>query len=350
MEHPWAELTTQIKQWSNALGFSNTGICGIDLSHAEQQYLHWLRRGFHGEMSYMQRHGTKRTRPAELVPATIRVISVRMDYLPESIAASIDSLADSSIGYISRYALGRDYHKLIRGRLQQLAARINARIAPLGYRAFCDSAPVLEKPLAAKAGIGWVGKHSNLLNREAGSCFFLGELYVNIPLIEDQPIASHCGSCSKCIDVCPTNAIVQPFQVDARRCISYLTIELKSSIPVKFRKAIGNRIYGCDDCQLCCPWNQYASITAEPDFQIRHPLHDRSLTALFGWDESEFLKNTEGSAIRRIGYLRWLRNIAIALGNAARSTEVIAALQARSNHPSAMLREHVNWALQQHAA
>ena len=320
----------------------------IDLSKEEQQLKDWLANGFHGEMDYMQRHGSKRSRPEELIPGTVRVICVRMDYLPETIHDANIALHDTECGYVSRYALGRDYHKTMRKRLQKLAKRINEQYADLGYRAFCDSAPVMEKALAAKSGQGWLGKHTNIINKDAGSWFFLGELYLNIPLVVDKPVSNHCGSCHACIDVCPTNAIIAPYQLDARRCISYLTIELQGSIPVAFRKDIGNRIYGCDDCQLVCPWNKYAKVTAEKDFTIRHPLHNQSLVTLFSWEEQVFLQNTEGSAIRRIGYIRWLRNIAVALGNAPTSAAVIQSLQSRLNHTSELVREHVNWALEQH--
>jgi epoxyqueuosine reductase len=271
-----------------------------------------------------------------------------MDYLPESMSDCQQTLERAQTGYISRYALGRDYHKIIRRRLQKLAVKITAEAGAMGYRAFCDSAPVMEKPLAEKAGLGWIGKHTNLLNRDAGSWFFLGELYVDLPLDKDTKVSSHCGSCSACIDICPTAAIVAPYQLDARRCISYLTIELQGAIPVEFRKNIGNRIYGCDDCQLVCPWNRYATISVEQDFKIRHPLHNTNLITLFSWDESTFLRHTEGSAIRRIGHVLWLRNIAIALGNAPTSAEVVTALRTRQKHHSAVVREHVEWALLQH--
>lgn len=298
----------------------------------------------------MEHHRTKRTRPAELVPGTIRVITVSMSYLPESMEQCLDALKDSETGYISRYALGRDYHKVVRKRLQRLADRINIEVGEFGYRAFCDSAPVMEKALAESAGIGWLGKHTNILNRAEGSWFFLGEIYVDIPLEIDAPVSAHCGSCTACIEICPTRAIVKPYELDARKCISYLTIELQGTIPVQYRKDIGNRIYGCDDCQLICPWNRYARLAIEPDFAIRLPLHNRSLIALFGWTEQTFLSETEGSAIRRIGYTRWLRNIAVALGNATTSEDIIGALQSRACHPSELVREHVQWALEQHSS
>ncbi|AOV16543.1 tRNA epoxyqueuosine(34) reductase QueG [Acidihalobacter aeolianus] len=343
-----ARLAAEIKLWGRELGFGAVGIADIDLSDAEVRLLEWLARGFHGDMDYMARHGRKRSRPDELVPGTIRVISVRMDYLPPDSADPETVLNVPTAGYVSRYALGRDYHKVLRRRLQQLAERIQARIGPFGYRAFTDSAPVLEKPLAQKAGIGWVGKHTNLLAREAGSWFFLGELYTDLPLPTDWPVASHCGTCRACIDVCPTQAIVAPYRLDARRCISYLTIELKGAIPEDLRPLIGNRIYGCDDCQLVCPWNRYAQASAEADFAVRHDLDAPRLIELFAWSEAEFLARTEGSAIRRIGHERWLRNIAVALGNAPRSAGIAEALRRRADHPSAMVREHVAWALMNH--
>ena len=275
----------------------------------------------------MEQHGTRRTRPAELVPGTLRVISVRMDYLPGSAAPADAVLHNPELGMISRYALGRDYHKVVRTRLQKLADQISARVGPFGYRAFTDSAPVLEKALAEKAGLGWIGKHTNLITRNAGSWFFLGELYTDLPLPVDAPASNHCGTCQACIDICPTQAIVAPYQLDARRCISYLTIELRGSIPVELRPLIGNRIYGCDDCQMVCPWNKFAQPTQEPDFAPRHGLDAPKLVELFAWSEEEFLKKTEGSAIRRIGYECWLRNIAVALGNAPRSDVVTACAQ-----------------------
>lgn len=342
------KLTADIKSWSLELGFTQVGISDIDLSDAERSFLTWLEKGFHGEMDYMEKHGSKRSRPSELIPGTVRVISTAIDYLPEAVSDSFTALSRSELGYISRYALGRDYHKVVRKKLQKLALKINAEINDFGFRAFCDSAPVLEKPLAHRAGLGWVGKHTNLLNRTDGSYFFLGELYINLPLPVDTPVTGHCGSCTACIAACPTNAIVAPFQLDARKCVSYLTIELHGSIPEQYRKPMGNRIYGCDDCQLVCPWNKYAKIAAEPDFAIRYPLHNKSLSTLFLWDEQKFLKSTEGSAIRRIGYIRWLRNIAVALGNAPYSQEVVQALESRREHTSELVREHVRWALAEH--
>lgn len=344
-------LNPQIKQWAAELGFQACGITGIEPPEAEARYLDWLAHGYHGDMDYMARHGSKRSRPAELEPGTLRVISVRMDYLPPDLPDAWAQLADPLSASVSRYALGRDYHKLMRQRLQRLAERIEAQIGPFPYRAFADSAPVLEKPLAREAGLGWQGKHSNLIAQDAGSWFFLGELYVGLELPTDSPIDNHCGSCQACIDVCPTQAIVAPYQVDARLCISYLTIELHGPIPEALRAPIGNRIYGCDDCQLICPWNKFASPTAESDFHPRNGLDQASLIDLFAWDEDRFLRRTEGSAIRRIGHERWLRNIAVALGNARRAQpqneNVREALQARRTHPSSLVREHVEWALNQ---
>lgn len=341
-----AALVTAIKDWGNELGFQRVGVSGIDLAQHETWLLAWLAAGFYGEMTYMARHGVKRSRPAELVPETVRVISARMDYLPPMAAEPWSVLRCPELGYISRYALGRDYHKVMRQRLQRLADRIAAVVGPFGYRVFTDSAPVLEKALAAQAGLGWIGKHSNLLDRSAGSWFFLGEIYVDLPLPPDEPVTAHCGRCVACLDICPTQAIVAPYQVDARRCISYHTIELQGSIPLAFRPAIGNRIYGCDDCQLVCPWNRFAQVAAEANFRTRHRLDAPDLLELFAWDEPEFLRRTEGSAIRRLGHERWLRNIAVALGNAPQSPAVIVALQARLAHSSALVREHVVWALE----
>ena len=340
----FTELAATIKRWGRELGFQKTGIAGIDLPADEQRLLDWLAAGRHGEMGYMQRHGARRSRPAELVPGTLRVITARMDYWPES--ASPDAvLADGTLGYVSRYALGRDYHKVLRSRLAKLAARLAAEVGAAGYRAFTDSAPILEKALARDAGLGWIGKHTNLLDRHDGSWFFLGEILTDLPLPVDAPVTPHCGSCTACIDVCPTRAIVAPYELDARRCISYLTIELDGPIPEEFRAALGNRIYGCDDCQLVCPWNRYAKQSAEPDFRARHGLDAAALVDLFRWTEAQFLERTEGSAIRRIGHERWLRNIAVALGNAPPSGEVMTALESRRDHGSAVVREHVGWAL-----
>ena len=348
VERDMSKLKLDIQGWTSELGFQQMGVSDIDLEKHEEFLNQWLAKGFHGEMSYMERHGSMRSRPPELHPGTIRVISVRMDYLPETATEVEELLQQPSKGVISRYALGRDYHKLMRKRLQALAKKIEQHIGPFGYRVFVDSAPVMEKALAEKAGLGWIGKHSNLINKTAGSWFFLGELYTDLPLEIDQPGSEHCGACVKCMDVCPTQAIVAPFKVDARRCISYLTIELRSSIPVEFRKAMGNRIYGCDDCQMVCPWNRFAQHTEEGDFAPRHGLDTPELIELFEWTEAEFLKRTEGSAIRRIGYDCWLRNIAIALGNAPKSDAVIMTLQSRLENCSEMVREHVLWALKQH--
>ena len=341
-----AQLAEQIKTWGKALGFQQVGISDVNLDKDEQRLHDCLANGLHGDMDYMAKHGTKRTRPAELEPGTQRVISVRMDYLPDAydMQANLD---ESQRAYVSRYALGRDYHKLMRNRLQKLANQISNEIGEFGYRAFVDSAPVLEKAIATKAGLGWVGKHSNLINSEAGSWFFLGELYTDLALPVDAATTEHCGTCTSCMDVCPTQAIIEPYIVDAQRCISYLTIELHGPIPLELRPLIGNRIYGCDDCQLVCPWNRFAELTPEQDFQPRHQLDDIGLVEAFSWDEETFLRNTEGSAIRRIGHERWLRNIAVALGNAAKSADIIEALQARDDHPSALIREHVEWALAQ---
>lgn len=347
--HDMTALALQIKQWGLGLGFQQVGIADTHLPEAEAYLNHWLDNNFHGEMDYMWRHGSKRSRPELLNPGTTRIISVRMDYLPETSSTMDRALADTSSAYISRYALGRDYHKLMRNRLQKLADTIQEHYGSFGYRAFVDSAPVLEKALAEKAGLGWIGKHSNLINRRAGSWFFLGELFTDLPLPIDDKASSHCGDCNACLDICPTQAIVSPYQVDARRCISYLTIELKGSIPEQLRPLIGNRIYGCDDCQIICPWNKFAKLTGEKDFNPRHRLNTRQLVEVFAWDEDVFLSKTEGSAIRRIGHERWLRNIAVALGNAPLSLIVTQALKTRLNHSSEMVREHVMWALNRHS-
>ncbi len=342
-------LANDIKTWSAELGFAAAGIAGIDLSADESHFLDWLARGFHGEMHYMQRHGTRRSRPTDLLPGTVSCISVRMDYWPRDAAAAAEVLADPNAAYVSRYALGRDYHKVMRQRLQKLAERIEAAVGPFGHRVFTDSAPVLEKALARDAGLGWIGKHTNLIDRSSGSYFFLGEIYVDLALPPSEGASAHCGSCTACIPACPTGAIVAPYRLDARRCISYLTIELKGVIPSDLRPLLGNRIYGCDDCQLVCPWNKFARPSAEEAFAPRHGLDRAELTQLFAWDEAQFLRNTEGSAIRRIGHESWLRNIAVALGNAPGSAEVIAALRLREQHPSAIVREHVRWALERQA-
>jgi len=342
------ELTTRIRRWGRELGFQQLGFSDVDLAEHETRLLDWLALGFHGTMDYMHRHGTLRSRPQELHPGTIRVISVRMNYLPGS-AYDINSLLEEpGKGIVSRYALGRDYHKLMRKRLQTLAHKIEEHTGPMGYRVFVDSAPVLEKALAEKAGLGWIGKHSNLLNKQAGSWFFLGEIFTDLPLPANTAATNHCGDCTNCLDICPTQAIVAPYTVDARRCISYLTIEFHGSIPMELRPLMGNRIYGCDDCQLVCPWNRFAQGTGEADFNPRHGLDTPQLIELFRWTEEQFLRCTEGSAIRRTGYKNWLRNIALALGNAPFSEPVVKALKARETHPSGLVREHVGWALRQH--
>ena len=339
------QLATQIKSWGTALGFQAVGIAGVDLPQAEQRLLEWLAAGRHGAMDYMAKHGTKRTQPAQLVPGTLRVISARLDYQPPQARDSWEVMQDPQRAFISRYALGRDYHKLMRHRLQQLADRITQAIGPFQHRVYTDSAPVMEVELAQLAGLGWRGKHTLLLQREHGSWFFLGEIYAALDLPIDTPTDNHCGTCQACIDICPTRAIVAPYQVDARRCISYLTIELKGSIPEEFRPLLGNRIYGCDDCQLVCPWNKFAQATQETDFHPRQGLDDAALIDLFAWNESDFESKLQGSAIRRIGHAQWLRNIAVALGNAPTSASVVGALQTRSDHPSQLVREHVAWAL-----
>jgi epoxyqueuosine reductase len=335
----------QVQALAQDLGFTGVGVAAIDLESAGADLRDWLARGWHGSMDYMARHGSKRWRPAELVPGTVSVISVRMDYWPGGAADPLTVLGDPERAYVSRYALGRDYHKLMRPRLERLAQALTREFGAFGYRAFVDSAPVLEKPLARAAGLGWIGKHTNLIHREAGSWFFLGELYTDLPLSADAPVSDHCGSCTRCLSACPTGALPAPYRIDARRCISYLTIELDGPIPEELRALMGNRIYGCDDCQLVCPWNRYAHLAAEADFRARHGLDSASLVELFAWDEDEFLARTEGSAIRRIGHVRWLRNIAVALGNAPPSAAVRAALEARRAHPNPMVREHVEWAL-----
>ncbi len=342
-------LTADIKLWAGELGFQQTGITDTDLSPAEQYLSHWLNDGCHGEMEYMARHGNKRSRPAELEPGTRSIISVRLNYLPVDASASNDLLNEPVRAFVSRYALGRDYHKMMRNRLQRLAKRIEQAIGPFAYRAFVDSAPVMEKPIAEKAGLGWIGKHSNLINRRAGSWFFLGELYTNLPLAPDIPSGNHCGTCNACIEVCPTRAITAPYRVDARRCISYLTIELHGAIPEQLRPLMGNRIYGCDDCQLVCPWNRFAVPSRESDFAPRHGLDSASLIELFRWSEEEFLHKLQGSPIRRIGHDRWLRNIAVALGNAPHSVAICRELEKRRRHGSTLVNEHIEWALTQQA-
>ena len=342
-------LARQIKGWASDLGLSACAITDTDLGDHEAHLLNWLNDGFHGEMDYMHRHGTKRSRPDELEPGTVRIISVRLDYYPDAAANAETVLSDRDLAYVSRYALGRDYHKVLRKRLQKLADIITQQTGEFVYRAFTDSAPVLEKAIAEKAGLGWIGKHSNLLNDKTGSWFFLGELYTNLPLPVDPPqTTAHCGSCTACMEACPTNAIVAPYRVDARRCISYLTIELKGSIPVEFRQAMGNRIYGCDDCQLVCPFNKFSKPAKLDDFDPRHDLDASTLVQLFSWTRAEFEKRMEGSPIRRIGYTSWLRNIAVALGNANTNDDVITELQKRATDDNEILREHIAWALEQH--
>ena len=340
-------LSSSIKRWGRELGFQAVGIADADLSAAEPRLLEWLGRGWHGEMEYMARHGALRARPAELRPGTLRVISCRMDYLNGD-AQGIELEPEKA--NIARYARGRDYHKVLRDRLQKLCDRIAVEIGEFGYRVFTDSAPVMEVELAARAGLGWRGKHTLLLSRDAGSWFFLGEIYCDLALPVDEEVANSCGTCERCIEVCPTQAIRGPYQLDARRCISYLTIEHKSAIPEELRPLIGNRVYGCDDCQLVCPWNRFAKLSSENDFQTRNGLDRASLVELFGWTEAEFDSRLRGSPIRRIGYERWLRNLAVGLGNAPTSLQVIAALRSRADHPSALVREHVHWALSRHAS
>ena len=344
-----ARLRARLDVLARELGFDQVGVAGIELREDEAKLERWLAEGRHGGMDYMARHGTLRSRPDALVPGTLRVISLRMASLAPDAAEPTRILADGRKGYIARYALGRDYHKLLRGRIAALAARLMAEIGPFGYRAFVDSAPVMEKPLARNAGLGWIGKHTNLINERAGSFFMLGELFTDLPLEPDRPAADRCGSCSACLPACPTGAITAPYQLDARRCISYLTIEHHGPIPEALRPAIGNRIFGCDDCQLVCPWNKFARVAAEPDFRARHGLDAPDLVELFGWSEAEYLAKTEGSALRRLGFRRWLRNLAIALGNAPPSPAAAAALAARANDADAVVREHVGWALARQA-
>ncbi len=343
----YAALGVDIQRWGKELGFQQIGVAGIELAEDEAHLLNWLDAGHHGEMDYMARHGARRSRPADLQPGTVRVISARMDYAPPGIAEAWDVIGDGERAYISRYALGRDYHKLLRARLQKLADRISAVTGPFGYRVFTDSAPVLEKALARNAGLGWIGKHTLLLSRDAGSWFFLGEIYTDLPLPVDAPATAHCGTCTRCIEVCPTQAIIGPYKLDARRCISYLTIELRGSIPEELRPLIGNRVFGCDDCQLVCPWNKFSQSTAEADFTPRHGLEHASLAELFAWTEQDFDERTAGMAIRRTGYEGWLRNIAVALGNAPPTAAVIAALRSRVDDESTLVREHVAWALRE---
>ncbi|WP_447937349.1 tRNA epoxyqueuosine(34) reductase QueG [Thermomonas fusca] len=342
-------LAARIRALAHAAGFQRVGITGVELKQDEAHLLDWLGQQLYGSMEWMARHGALRARPAELLPGTIRVISVGLDYGKDPDAAWAN-LREHERAYVARYALGRDYHKLMRNRLQRLAEAVQAEIGPFGHRAFTDSAPVLERALARNAGLGWIGKHTCLIDRDGGSWFFLGELFVDIPLPVDPPATAHCGSCTRCIDICPTGAITAPYRLDARRCISYLTIEHEGSIDEELRPLMGNRIYGCDDCQLVCPWNKFAKRSDEPDFRARNDLDKASLAELFAWEEDEFLRRSEGSAIRRSGHERWLRNIAIALGNAPTTPEVLAALATRRHHPSPVVREHVEWALRRHGA
>ncbi len=343
-----SRLRAQIERAASAFGIDAIGISAIDLSEDEAHLERWIERGWHGQMHYMARHGRRRSRPADLLPGTLRVVSARMNYQAADARASFDVLADPEEAFISRYALGRDYHKVLRRALQRLADAIAELVGPHGYRVFVDSAPVLERALARNAGLGWIGKHTNLIARDAGSFFFLGEIYTDLPLPIDAPASAHCGSCTACIPACPTAAIVAPYQLDARRCISYLTIELDGPIPQELRSAVGNRIYGCDDCQLVCPWNKFARTASHPDFRVRHGLDAARLTEVFAWTETDFDARMRGSAIYRLGYLRWLRNIAVALGNAPSSTDVLASLNSRREHPAELIREHVQWALRQH--
>jgi epoxyqueuosine reductase len=341
------QLTDLIKTWGKELGFDAVGITGVDMSQHAEQLDHWLAQGYQGEMAYLANHRELRLHPDQLHPGTLKIICVRMDYLPREVE-TLRVLEDPEQAYISRYALGRDYHKTLRKRLAQFAKKIALETGPFGYRPFVDSAPVLEKPLAQQAGLGWQGKHSLLINREAGSYFFLGELFTDLPLIVDEPYSKdHCGRCSACMDICPTAAFPEPYVLDARRCISYLTIELKGSIPEALRPLIGNRVFGCDDCQLVCPWNRYSHFSQEDDFKPRHGLDRIELAELFSWDEATFMKNTEGSPIRRAGYQGWLRNLAVGLGNSGGGATIIQALQQRSDDPSELVREHVTWAIEQ---
>jgi epoxyqueuosine reductase len=343
-----AAAKRQLAARARELGFDRIGVARIDIPEDEQHLVHWLDAGFHGEMDYMRRHGTMRSRPEELAPGTVRVVSVRMDYWPADAREADAVLGDMESGYISRYALGRDYHKVVRGALARLAKELAENIGPYGYRVCVDSAPVLEKALARNAGLGWIGKHTNLISREAGSWFFLGEILTDLPLPDDEPATAHCGTCTACIAACPTAAIVAPYRLDARRCIAYLTIEHHSAIPVELRPAIGNRIYGCDDCQLVCPWNKFAHAASHPDFKVRHGLDAPRLTELFAWTEAQFDERMRGSAIYRIGYEKWSRNVAVALGNAPTSEAVVEALGSRLSDASPLVREHIEWALDRH--
>src|SRR5580658_3705523 len=341
-------IKRELTAHARALGFGALGVADISIPEDERHLLRWLAQGFHGQMHYMQRHGVKRSRPQELAPGTVRVVSARLDYWPGEARAADTVLADPGLGYVSRYALGRDYHKILRQALLKLTLGLQQRIGAFGYRVCVDSAPVLEKALARNAGLGWIGKHTNLIARDAGSYFFLGEILTDLPLPVDPPASAHCGTCSACIPACPTQAIVAPQRLDARRCISYLTIEHPGSIPEALRPALGNRIYGCDDCQLVCPWNKFARAASNPDFKVRHALDAPRLTELFAWTALDFDTRMRGSAIYRIGHTRWLRNIAVALGNAPTTPDVLQALEARRGDTSALVREHVEWALQRH--
>ncbi|WP_027079786.1 tRNA epoxyqueuosine(34) reductase QueG [Luteimonas mephitis] len=341
-------LAARIRLLAREAGFQRCGIAGIELGDDEQHLRDWLANGLYGSMEWMARHGDKRSRPAELIPGTLRVISVGLDYGRNDDDSAWDTLADGQRAYVARYALGRDYHKLMRGRLQKLAERIGEEVGAFGHRVFVDSAPVLERALARNAGLGWIGKHTCLIDKDGGSWFFLGEIYVDLPLPVDPPATAHCGTCVRCIEVCPTGAITAPHRLDARRCISYLTIEHEGSIDEDLRPLIGNRIFGCDDCQLACPWNKFARRTDEPDFRARNNLDRATLAELFAWTEDEFLQRTEGSAIRRSGHARWLRNIAVALGNAPTTPDVLAALESRRDEADPVVREHVAWALARH--
>ncbi len=344
-----ASLVAQIRNWGQELGFQQLGVARPDLAAAGARLREWLARGYHGDMRWLPARAALRQQPQALVPGTIRVISARMNYWRDDAYPASRLAAEGARAWISRYALGRDYHKVMRSRLRKLAERIGGVAGERGYRVFVDSAPVMEKPLAQQAGLGWIGKHTNIINRDAGSWFFLGEIFTDLPLPVDRPAADHCGSCHTCIDVCPTGAIVAPYVLDARRCISYLTIENRGAIPEELRAAIGNRVFGCDDCQLFCPWNKFARSSSEADFAPRHQLDRETLVHLFLWDEDEWRRKTEGSALRRAGYLGWLRNLAVALGNAPTSDSVRAALETRRHHPAEMVREHVGWALARHA-
>jgi epoxyqueuosine reductase len=341
-------IEERIRDWGRELGFDAVGVAGIDLAEDEARLMEWLGRGWHGEMEYMARHGERRARPAALVPGTASVITARLNYANGSARDTKDILEDPERAFVSRYALGRDYHKVMRAKLQALADRMTAELGAFHYRVFTDSAPVMEVSLAARSGLGWRGKHTLLLSRDAGSLFFLGEMFVDLDLAKDAPTSAHCGTCERCIEICPTQAIVAPYQLDARRCVSYLTIEHHGAIPEDLRPLMGNRIYGCDDCQLVCPWNKYAQVSNDPDFATRNGLDDAALVDLFAWTEEEFNRRFEGSAIRRIGHERWLRNIAVALGNAPTGARIVAALESRRDHPSPLVREHVAWALARH--